>query len=44
MLEDMKTAPEIVTPKEFAATGQFLPTSELSAVDLYTAIGAELLK
>ncbi len=44
MPEDMKTAPEIVTPKEFAAAGQFLPTCDQSAVDLYTAIWTELLK
>ncbi|WP_083100417.1 extracellular solute-binding protein [Pseudophaeobacter leonis] len=44
MPEDMKTAPEIVTPKEFAAAGHFLPTCDQSAVDLYTAIWTELLK
>jgi spermidine/putrescine transport system substrate-binding protein len=44
MPEDMKTAPEIVTPAEFAAAGQFLPTCPQSAVDLYTAMWTELLK
>jgi spermidine/putrescine transport system substrate-binding protein len=44
MPEDMKTAPEIVTPAEFAEAGQFLPTCPQSAVDLYTAIWTELLK
>jgi spermidine/putrescine transport system substrate-binding protein len=44
MPEDMKTAPEIVTPAEFAAAGKFLPTCDQSAVDLYTAIWTELLK
>ncbi len=44
MDEDMKTAPEIVIPVEFAAAGQFLPTCPASATDLYTAIWTELLK
>lgn len=44
MPEDMKTAPEIVTPAEFAAAGRFLPTCPQSAIDLYTAIWTELLK
>jgi spermidine/putrescine transport system substrate-binding protein len=44
MPEEMKTAPEIVTPAEFAAAGRFLPTCPQSAVDLYTAIWTELLK
>jgi spermidine/putrescine transport system substrate-binding protein len=44
MPEDMKTAPEIVTPAEFAAAGQFLPTCPQSAIDLYTAMWTELLK
>jgi spermidine/putrescine transport system substrate-binding protein len=44
MPEDMKTAPEIVTPPEFAAGGKFLPTCPQSAVDLYTAIWTELRK
>lgn len=44
MPEDMKTAPEIVTPAEFASAGKFLPTCPQSAVDLYTAIWTELLK
>ncbi|SFR37033.1 spermidine/putrescine transport system substrate-binding protein [Yoonia tamlensis] len=44
MPEDMKTAPEIVTPAEFASAGQFLPTCPQSATDLYTAIWTELLK
>ncbi len=44
MPEDMTTAPEIATPAEFAAAGQFLPTCPQSATDLYTAIWTELLK
>ncbi len=44
MDEDMKTAPEIVIPAEFADAGQFLPTCPQSATDLYTAIWTELLK
>jgi spermidine/putrescine transport system substrate-binding protein len=44
MPEDMKTAPEIATPKEFEDAGQFLPTCPQSAVDLYTAMWTELLK
>ncbi len=44
MPEDMKTAPEIVIPAEFASAGQFLPTCPQSATDLYTAIWTDLLK
>ncbi|MFT7448943.1 MAG: spermidine/putrescine transport system substrate-binding protein [Glaciecola sp.] len=44
MPEDMSSAPEIVTPDEFAAAGRFLPTCPQSAIDLYTAIWTELLK
>lgn len=44
MPEDMKTAPEIVIPAEFAGAGQFLPTCPQAATDLYTAIWTELLK
>jgi spermidine/putrescine transport system substrate-binding protein len=44
MPEDMSSAPEIVTPDEFAAVGRFLPTCPQSAIDLYTAIWTELLK
>lgn len=44
MPEDMKTAPEIVAPKEFVSAGQFIPTCPPSARDLYTAIWTELQK
>jgi len=44
MPEDMKTAPEIVAPKESAAAGQFVPTCSPAARDLYTAIWTELQK
>lgn len=44
MSEEMRTAPEIVTPAEFAANGQFLPTCSATATQLYTAIWTELLK
>ncbi len=44
MPEEMKTAPEIVVPEEFAAAGKFLPTCPQSATDLYTAIWTELVK
>ncbi|WP_045392975.1 extracellular solute-binding protein [Falsirhodobacter sp. alg1] len=44
MPEDMKTAPEIVVPEEFASAGRFLPTCPQSATDLYTAIWTDLVK
>ncbi len=44
MPEDMKTAPEIVIPEEFAAAGTFLPTCPPEAQKLYTAIWTELQK
>jgi spermidine/putrescine transport system substrate-binding protein len=44
MPEDMKTAPEIVVPEEFAEAGTFLPTCPPAAQDLYTAIWTELQK
>jgi spermidine/putrescine transport system substrate-binding protein len=44
MPEDMKTAPEIVVPEEFAKAGRFLPTCPPAAQDLYTAIWTELQK
>lgn len=44
MPEDMKTAPEIVTPAAFAEAGKFLPTCPQSAIEIYTAIWTELLK
>ena len=44
MPEDMKDAPEIVIPAEFASAGVFLPTCSPEANDLYTAIWTELTK
>ncbi|TMM51182.1 extracellular solute-binding protein [Sulfitobacter sabulilitoris] len=44
MPEEMKTAPEIVIPAEFAAAGRFLPTCPQKATELYTAIWTELRK
>ena len=44
MPEEMKTAPEIVTPAEFAANGHFLPTCSEKAREYYTAIWTELQK
>ncbi len=44
MPDDMKTAPEIVTPAEHADAGRFLPTCPPSATELYTSIWTELLK
>ncbi|MCB1478333.1 MAG: extracellular solute-binding protein [Rhodobiaceae bacterium] len=44
MPDDMKTAPEINVPAEFADKGQFLPTCSPAARDLYTAIWTELQK
>ncbi|MCC0015089.1 MAG: extracellular solute-binding protein [Rhodobiaceae bacterium] len=44
MPEDMKTAPEINVPAEFADKGKFLPTCSPAARELYTAIWTELQK
>jgi spermidine/putrescine transport system substrate-binding protein len=44
MPEDMKDAPEIVAPAEFADAGVFLPTCSPEAQKLYTAIWTELQK
>jgi spermidine/putrescine transport system substrate-binding protein len=44
MPEDMKSAPEIVVPEEFAEAGTFLPTCSPEAQNLYTAIWTELQK
>lgn len=44
MPEDMKTAPEIVVPEEFAAAGRFNPSCPPEVQKLYTAIWTELQK
>jgi spermidine/putrescine transport system substrate-binding protein len=44
MPEDMKTAPEIVIPKEFEAVGSFSLTCPPEVQELYTAIWTELTK
>ena len=44
MPEDMKDAPEINVPAEFAAAGHFLPTCSPKAQEYYTAIWTELQK
>jgi spermidine/putrescine transport system substrate-binding protein len=44
MPEDMKTAPEVVTPEEHRAAGVFLPTCPADAVGYMTAIWTELQK
>ncbi|MCV2865850.1 extracellular solute-binding protein [Albidovulum sediminicola] len=44
MPEDMKDAPEINVPEEFAAAGHFLPTCSPKAQEYYTAIWTELQK
>ena len=44
MPEDMKTAPEIVTPAEFAANGQFVLACSGKALEYQTAIWTELQK
>ncbi len=44
MPEDMKTAPEIVIPEEFLASGQFVPACPPEVQKLYTAIWTELTK
>jgi spermidine/putrescine transport system substrate-binding protein len=44
MPADMKEAPEIVVPAEFADKGHFIPTCSPRAQELYTAIWTELQK
>ncbi|WP_112309487.1 ABC transporter substrate-binding protein [Pseudogemmobacter bohemicus] len=44
MPEDMKTAPEVVTPEEFKAAGNFLPTCSPKSQEYLTAIWTELMK
>jgi spermidine/putrescine transport system substrate-binding protein len=44
MPEDMKTAPEVVTPAEHKAAGKFLPTCSPKATEYMTAIWTELQK
>ena len=44
MPEDMKTAPEVVIPAEFASKGHFMPTCSGKALDYMTAIWTELQK
>lgn len=44
MPEDMKTAPEVVIPEEFKASGHFLPTCPPKAQEYMTAIWTELQK
>ena len=44
MPEEMRTAPEIVTPEELKSSGHFLPTCSGESRDLYTAIWTELQK
>lgn len=44
MPEDMRTAPEVVTPQEHMAAGKFLPTCSPKAQEYMTAIWTELQK
>jgi spermidine/putrescine transport system substrate-binding protein len=44
MPEDMLTAPEVVIPDEFLASGHFVPTCSPEVQKLYTAIWTELTK
>jgi spermidine/putrescine transport system substrate-binding protein len=44
MPEEMKTAPEVVTPEEFKAAGKFLETCSAKAQEYKTAIWTELQK
>jgi spermidine/putrescine transport system substrate-binding protein len=43
MPEDMRNAPEIVIPQEFAGKGTFIPACPPDANDLYRRIWTELL-
>lgn len=44
MPEEMRTAPEVNIPAEFAAKGKFIPTCSPEVTQLYTAIWTELQK
>jgi spermidine/putrescine transport system substrate-binding protein len=44
MPDDMKTAPEIIIPKELAAAGRFTDACSPEATKMYTAIWTELQK
>ncbi|MEM9331077.1 MAG: extracellular solute-binding protein [Pseudomonadota bacterium] len=44
MPKDMLTAPEVVIPEEFVASGHFVPTCSPEVQKLYTAIWTELQK
>ena len=44
MPDDMKTAPEVNIPAEFASKGKFIPTCAPEVTQLYTAIWTELQK
>ena len=44
MPEDMKTAPEIVTPAEYVANGDFVVACSGKALEYQTAIWTELQK
>ncbi len=44
MPEDMKTAPEVIIPAEFASNGLFLPTCSAKSQEYMTAIWTELQK
>ena len=44
MPEDMATAPEVVIPEEFKASGHFVPPCPPEVQKIYTAIWTELQK
>jgi spermidine/putrescine transport system substrate-binding protein len=44
MPEDMKTAPEVNIPEQFAAGGRFVPSCPPEVQEMYTAIWTELQK
>jgi spermidine/putrescine transport system substrate-binding protein len=44
MPDDMKTAPEIMVPAEFADKGQFINVCPADVTELYTAIWTEVMK